>query len=169
MTVEPSESFLTYQPCDFEARILARPGSRCWRFESRHLSGDLWNIMDKVTKIDRAGSSRKLVMKEPSAQQIADYLIAFSHSVGDPISNLKLQKLLYYAQAWYLALHNEPLFPESIEAWVHGPAVPPVYGNCSWWAIKRHNQSWLDEAVLSSDVEWHTIRSIKNAKYQLQP
>src|SRR5437016_8859052 len=73
-------------------------------------------------------------MTEISARKIADYLIAFAHRVGDPISNLKLQKLLYYAQAWYLALHNEPLFPESIEAWVHGPAVPPVYGKFKGWA-----------------------------------
>jgi uncharacterized phage-associated protein len=64
-----------------------------------------------------------------SAKRVADYLIKFSHDHGDPISNLKLQKLLYYAQAWHLALFDQPLFGERIEAWVHGPAVPPVYGD----------------------------------------
>ncbi|MEO7994526.1 MAG: type II toxin-antitoxin system antitoxin SocA domain-containing protein [bacterium] len=69
-----------------------------------------------------------------SAQQAADYFIAFSHEHGDPLSNLKLQKLLYYAQAWHLALRDEPLFPERIEAWVHGPVVPEVYRRYKEWA-----------------------------------
>ena len=62
-----------------------------------------------------------------TAEQVADYLIHFSHEVGDPITNLKLQKLLYYAQAWYLALHDKPLFDDQIEAWVRGPVVPNVW------------------------------------------
>lgn len=67
-------------------------------------------------------------MAELAAKRVADYIIAFAHEHGDPVSNLKLQKLLYYAQAWHLALHDNPLFDERIEASVHGPAVPPVYG-----------------------------------------
>ena len=68
-----------------------------------------------------------------SAHTVADFVIAFSHEHGDPVSNLKLQKLLYYTQAWFLALYDRPLFDERIEAWVHGPAVPPVYGNFKEW------------------------------------
>ncbi|MCY4305991.1 MAG: DUF4065 domain-containing protein [Aestuariivita sp.] len=40
---------------------------------------------------------------------------------------LKLQKLVYYAQAWYLANFNKPLFSEDIEAWPHGPVVRDLY------------------------------------------
>ena len=68
------------------------------------------------------------------ASDTARYIIAFSHQHGDPVSNLKLQKLLYYGQAWHLALYDSPLFPERIEAWVHGPAVPPVYGEFKQWS-----------------------------------
>lgn len=71
-----------------------------------------------------------------TANQIADYFIAFSHEHGDPITNLKLQKLLYYAQAWHLALFDAPLFPDRIEAWVHGPVVPEVYRRFKGWAWK---------------------------------
>ena len=35
----------------------------------------------------------------------------------------KLEKLVYYAQAWHLARHQRPLFPETIEAWAQGPVV----------------------------------------------
>lgn len=43
------------------------------------------------------------------------------------ISNLKLQKLLYYEQGYHLAVFDTPLFNENIEAWMYGPAVPEVY------------------------------------------
>ena len=62
-------------------------------------------------------------MAEVSARQVAQFMISFSHEHGDPISNLKLQKLLYYAQAWFLALQDKPLFDERIEAWAHGPVA----------------------------------------------
>lgn len=45
----------------------------------------------------------------------------------DEITNLKLQKLLYYAQGAYLAYHDEKLFEDDIEAWAHGPVVNSVY------------------------------------------
>jgi len=54
-------------------------------------------------------------------------MLCFCEEHGDPITNLKLQKLLYYAQAWCLALYNKPLFGEKIEAWVYGPVVAEVY------------------------------------------
>ena len=51
------------------------------------------------------------------------------------MSHKKLQKLLYYAYCWVLALLNDSLdnldlrlFDERIEAWVHGPVIPRVYG-----------------------------------------
>lgn len=46
---------------------------------------------------------------------------------GDTISNLKLQKLLYYLQGYWLVIFNKPLFEEDIEAWMYGPVVPSVY------------------------------------------
>ena len=41
---------------------------------------------------------------------------------------MKLQKLVYYAQAWSLVWDEEPLFSERIEAWANGPVVPDLYG-----------------------------------------
>ncbi len=74
-----------------------------------------------------------------SAHEIADYFIDFFHVHGDYITNLKLQKLLYYAQAWYLALHGSSLFEEEIEAWIHGPVVPSVYRKFKHWGFKPIN------------------------------
>lgn len=55
------------------------------------------------------------------------FLAATAKSAGDSITNLKLQKLVYYAQAYSLAFRGQPLFNESIEAWDHGPVAAPVY------------------------------------------
>ena len=58
----------------------------------------------------------------------AEYLISLvDEEAGDSISNLKLQKLLYYAQGFHLAMFDKPLFHEAIKKWVHGPVVPQVY------------------------------------------
>jgi uncharacterized phage-associated protein len=46
---------------------------------------------------------------------------------SDPLTPLRLQKLLYYAQGWSLALLGKPLFQEPIEAWRKGPVVPQIY------------------------------------------
>ena len=62
-----------------------------------------------------------------TASNVAKYLIASFQKKDKEISNLKLQKLLYYAQAWHLALYSTSLFDEKIEAWVHGPVVPGVF------------------------------------------
>lgn len=71
-----------------------------------------------------------------NAHETACYVLWYGREHGEPISNLKLQKLLYYAQAWHLALYDRPLFTERLEAWVHGPAVPPVYGAFKEWGWK---------------------------------
>jgi len=43
------------------------------------------------------------------------------------MSTMKLQKLVYYSQAWSLVWDDEPLFEENIEAWANGPVVPSLY------------------------------------------
>jgi uncharacterized phage-associated protein len=61
---------------------------------------------------------------------VADWFIARTNSdeeFGENITNLKLQKLIYYAQGFNLAWYGEPLFDEPIEAWMHGPVVRSLY------------------------------------------
>ena len=43
------------------------------------------------------------------------------------MSAMKLQKLVYYCQAWHLVWDDEPLFPERIEAWANGPVVRELF------------------------------------------
>ena len=61
------------------------------------------------------------------AEDQAAFLIVYSAKQSCPISNLKLQKLLYFAQCYALISENRKLFDEPIEAWAFGPVVPDVY------------------------------------------
>ncbi len=63
-----------------------------------------------------------------TCKDVAEYFLSLQdEDAGDLISNLKLQKLVYYAQGCHLALYDEPLFEDRIEAWLHGPVVPSLY------------------------------------------
>lgn len=60
--------------------------------------------------------------------QIANWFLAnIDRQAGDLITHLKLQKLVYYAQAWSLASRGVPLFQEDLQAWAHGPVAPSVF------------------------------------------
>lgn len=54
---------------------------------------------------------------------VAEYILS---KLG-PMTAMKLQKLVYYSQAWHLTWDEEPLFEERIEAWANGPVVPSLY------------------------------------------
>ena len=58
-----------------------------------------------------------------TALDAAKWLVAHAHQQGDEITQLKLQKLCYYAQGYHLAIHGSPLFEDAIEAWDKGPVI----------------------------------------------
>jgi len=62
-----------------------------------------------------------------NAQDVARYLLVTQDPNGERITNLKLQKLVYFAQGFYLGWRGRPLFSESIKAWAHGPVVPALW------------------------------------------
>lgn len=71
-------------------------------------------------------------MAKHTAAQVAKWFLAHNRIASleegaEYISNLKLQKLLYYAQGSFLAVTGSPLFDDDIVAWEHGPVVKSVY------------------------------------------
>ena len=70
--------------------------------------------------------------KEIKALEVAKVFLRFSNENrtaddSDNVTQMKLQKLLYYAQGYYLAEYGTPLFKEKIYAWDHGPFIKEVY------------------------------------------
>lgn len=59
---------------------------------------------------------------------VCRHVIKYSNDQDYGISNLKLQKILYFIQAYFLISElGEPCFNEKIEAWDFGPVVPVAY------------------------------------------
>lgn len=63
----------------------------------------------------------------PIAEDVAKFFIQYYDDNDVLITNLMLNKLLYFAQGHHLAEYGKPLFGETIEAWKYGPVVPSVY------------------------------------------
>ena len=88
------------------------------------------------------------------AIDIANKLLARAKSEdsGELMSNLKLQKMLYYEQGFHLAYFGTPLFEDAIEAWMYGPVVPVVYDH-----FKASGRQGIDpgdvEVVVLEDEE----------------
>lgn len=90
--------------------------------------------------------------------------------MGYGISNLKLQKLLYFVQAYFLAFteNGTPCFKEKIEAWQFGPVVPNVYYYfCSYGAMKIMN--YYDEYFSLNYEDRQIIDKIIIEKRNMDP
>lgn len=88
-----------------------------------------------------------------SAHDVAKYILAKRGSM----STWKLQKLVYYSQAWHLVWRDDPLFTERIEAWANGPVVRALYD--------RHRgrfsvEDWDGNAAALSDGERKTVDAV---------
>ncbi len=88
------------------------------------------------------------------AIDIANFYIQLSNSIEDKsIDNLKLNKMLYYAQGHFLARYHRKLFDDEIQAWDYGPVVYDVYHAfkcCGSHPIEYASEDF-DESRLSAD------------------
>ncbi|WP_338664314.1 type II toxin-antitoxin system antitoxin SocA domain-containing protein [Pararoseomonas sp. SCSIO 73927] len=81
----------------------------------------------------------------PSVIDVAAYILAEK----GPMTAMKLQKLVYYSQAWSLVWDERPLFNERIEAWANGPVSPALYehhrGQFTVMQLTAGNPGLLDD------------------------
>ncbi len=83
------------------------------------------------------------MQKSPyTAAAIANYFIQKNKSSPTDLTHLKIQKLLFFAQGWFMANYNMPLFNESFEAWRHGPVVRSIY----------HSLSGSGDSIISNEI-----------------
>jgi uncharacterized phage-associated protein len=98
--------------------------------------------------------------QEILASDVAKYFLYRAITDGDLVSNLKMQKLVYYAYAWTLAKTNKKLFQESIQAWPNGPVVKSLYDELKAYGASPISEDYLN---ISSDIE------LENLKAKFQP
>lgn len=96
-------------------------------------------------------------MTNHTAGDIARWFIAWAEAEDADLSNLKLQKLLYYAQGHYLGMTGRPLFDDDLQAWAHGPVVPSVYRS-----FKSAGAGPIDpNQVLPDDFDWDAYADVQ--------
>lgn len=94
--------------------------------------------------------------KTLSIFDVANFIISFGKEHGDWFSYLKLQKLCYYAEAYYLAMFDKPLTGESFEAWATGPISKKLWAemkenNYEHWKVVDYNET--ERPSISRDIE----------------
>ncbi len=93
-------------------------------------------------------------MSELSAQLdgVSDYFVCKSNQLQKPITNKKIQKLAYYAQAWCLVFNDgKNLFDDPIEAWMHGPAIRSL-----WHKYKKYGYNPITKTPQTPNLDADT-------------
>lgn len=100
---------------------------------------------------------------------VARYIIEYCIGLGKPISNLKLQKMLYFLWIDYYKMNREPLFAEEICAWQLGPVVPEVYYEyCAYGGMpiyriedKECSIQECDKSILENSIANYMCKSAR--------
>ena len=98
--------------------------------------------------------------KYKKLKKICEYLIYKSNEDRIPLTNKKLQKLLYYIQALSLHRNGEEAFDVDFEAWVHGAVIPIVYNWYSGFGYNLIVQDSIDIENIRESVDDKTLAII---------
>ena len=100
---------------------------------------------------------------------LALYIVNKCMNEGCPVTNLQLQKILYYIQVEFLKKKGVLIFEDSIEAWKFGPVIPRVYFAYSHFGampIYCDSNSAIDNISIHDKA---LIDSVTNSKKDLPP
>lgn len=88
----------------------------------------------------------KVNYKVYSVEAVANCVLKQARDRGIEITNLKLQKLVYFVQGFALAQLEHPLFQEEIQAWTYGPVIPKLYR-----LLKRYGSAPITGVLAAND------------------
>lgn len=103
------------------------------------------------------------------ANDIAKYVITTCTRKNDPISDLQLQKILYYIQLNFVKYLGYRAFNNEIQAWAFGPVVPDVYENYKMYGSAAIRQIFCGTEYLFTDKERVIADRVINACTLLTP
>lgn len=118
-------------------------------------------------------------MRNPASLISYDFVLR-GIKQGLPITQMKLQKMLYFGQGIHLVKHKgEPLVKEQFQAWKYGPVIPTIYSTYKFYGKEPITDTyWLDkqdkieeevkkidrESKLTIDLTWTTLKNIDAIK-----
>lgn len=117
------------------------------------LEEEEWEVVEEEEfEVEEAGAN--IENSAVKAMDVARFFIMLGDDNDDLLTNLRVQKLLYYAQGHWLACHDSPLFEENIYGWLNGPAVGSV-----WATLNEYDQNTIefdgDDPVFSQEITEH--------------
>lgn len=88
----------------------------------------------------------KFEIQEPIA--VANFIIQSGNKLNKPVTNLQLQKIMYFIQGEFLAKYNQPIIKGQFSRWQYGPVLREVY------SIFKYNGSSAirNVAIISNDI-----------------
>ena len=105
-----------------------------------------------------------------SAVDVAKFIITYCNLNSLSISNLKLQKILYYVQHEIL-IRDNPVSPEAFvddfQAWKYGPVVPSVYNRFSMYGGSNIDE--IHDVILDENLDTELIKEVVKSKVNLNP
>jgi len=132
------------------------------------VSSSVWQRVEQIAGefnlsvdelLEQIGEGKLKVVAVPtnsdklSERDIANAFIWLAAQTNVAINVYKLQKLMYYAQAWYLGVYGKPLFDADFQAWIHGPVIPDLLekyqSQFSWEPIADK----IEQPKLSEEIE----------------
>lgn len=94
-----------------------------------------------------------------NVMDVARFIVNYSIDIGRPVSNLKLQKLLYFVQASFIERTGKPCFEEPIVHWRHGPVVESVYQKYKAYGAENITDKELEYLAFSFDATTMTFNA----------
>ncbi|CEN81423.1 phage-associated protein [[Clostridium] sordellii] len=91
--------------------------------------------------------------------EVSQHIINHSIENGNPVTNLKLQKILYYVQAAFLTEFKEECFDDDFEHWRHGPVIPKVYSEY---------KKYMDREITDKQTEYSELYLDKDVKFSMK-
>jgi uncharacterized phage-associated protein len=87
------------------------------------------------------------------AWDLGHIITHYVNEKGDTVSHKKLQKLLYYVDAWHLVNFGEPILKEDFQAWIHGPVVPELYHELKEFGFNDLTVINEEEETVDKEIE----------------
>ncbi|HBC2029023.1 TPA: DUF4065 domain-containing protein [Clostridium perfringens] len=104
------------------------------------------------------------------AMDIAEYVLDYCENiVKKPITNLQLQKFLYYIQGEFLKNTKKPIFDNAIEAWQYGPVIPEVYFWFNKFMSSPITGIKTSKELCLTDKEKEIIKNVISKNINLNP
>jgi uncharacterized phage-associated protein len=81
------------------------------------------------------------------ARAVANYFLDLAANEGRSLDPMGIEKLVYFAHGWHLAIFESPLVPQPVEAWQYGPVFRDLYQS-----FKEFGTSWIKRPAMANGV-----------------